>query len=188
MAAVVSAVLFLLAVVFDAPLGSPANPGLSPNPTKAPWYFSGLQELLLHVHPSIAVFVVPCSALLFLAALPFLNYEADSGGIWFISEKGRRSALAAAVTGLMTALLWVAFDEGLPGYAAASTRLFSFVLPLMLLALPATAAFISVVGQERGMKNETVQAVFVFLAAGFGGLTVVNALFRGKGMALGWPW
>ena len=34
-----------------AALGAPANPGMSPNPVKAPWYFVGFQELQLHFHP-----------------------------------------------------------------------------------------------------------------------------------------
>ena len=53
------AAVMLLAVFFDAPLEDPANPGLSPNPTKAPWYFAGLQEMLLHLHPTFSVFVIP---------------------------------------------------------------------------------------------------------------------------------
>ena len=44
---------------FGAPLGEPANPGMSPNPAKAPWYFVGFQELLIHLHPVFAVLVVP---------------------------------------------------------------------------------------------------------------------------------
>ena len=51
------AVVMLLAIFFDAPLDDPANPGLSPNPTKAPWYFAGIQELLLHLHVHDAVVV-----------------------------------------------------------------------------------------------------------------------------------
>ena len=58
-ALVLIASVFTLSAVLDAPLGNPANPGLSPNPTKAPWYFAGLQEMLLHFHPSFAVFVLP---------------------------------------------------------------------------------------------------------------------------------
>jgi quinol-cytochrome oxidoreductase complex cytochrome b subunit len=64
------ACVLMLAVFFNAPMGDAANPGLSPNPTKAPWYFAGLQELLLHLHPTFAVFVIPLLAAIALAALP----------------------------------------------------------------------------------------------------------------------
>gem|GEM_PF-1129587 len=74
---VLLAVILLIAMFFDAPLADKANPGLSPNPTKAPWYFMGLQELLMHFHPLFSVFVIP----LLLAAgrrpsLDGLNLEA----------------------------------------------------------------------------------------------------------------
>ena len=42
------AIVVLVAAVFGAPLGERAHPGMSPNPAKAPWYFAGFQELLLH--------------------------------------------------------------------------------------------------------------------------------------------
>lgn len=67
------AVVFALAIAFDAPLKDMANPNLTPPVAKAPWYFAGLQELLSHVHPMVAGIFVPGVALLFLAALPFLD-------------------------------------------------------------------------------------------------------------------
>ena len=48
------AVVSLFSALVRAPLGLPANPGLSPNPAKAPWYFLGFQELLVHLHPLFA--------------------------------------------------------------------------------------------------------------------------------------
>ena len=66
------AFVIVLASVFGAPLGDPANPGLSPNPVKAPWYFVGLQELLIHVHPVLALVVIPIGVLGLAIALPWL--------------------------------------------------------------------------------------------------------------------
>ncbi len=76
------ALLLLAAVtVFSAlvraPLGPPANPGLSLNPAKAPWYFLGFQELLVHLHPLFAVVVVPALGALALAALPYLGLASE---------------------------------------------------------------------------------------------------------------
>jgi quinol-cytochrome oxidoreductase complex cytochrome b subunit len=72
-AAATVAVVFALAISFDAPLKEMANPNLTPPVAKAPWYFAGLQELLSHMQPMVAGILVPGAALLFLAALPFLD-------------------------------------------------------------------------------------------------------------------
>jgi menaquinol-cytochrome c reductase cytochrome b/c subunit len=67
------AVVFALAVAFNAPLKDMANPNLTPPVAKAPWYFAGLQELLSHVHPMVAGILAPGAAVVFLALLPFLD-------------------------------------------------------------------------------------------------------------------
>lgn len=72
-AAGVIAVVFVLAIVFNAPLKDIANPNETPPVAKAPWYFAGLQELLAHFQPMIAGVLVPGAALLFLVALPYLD-------------------------------------------------------------------------------------------------------------------
>ncbi|MGH2594823.1 MAG: menaquinol oxidoreductase [Actinomycetota bacterium] len=72
-AAVTIAFVFLLAILFNAPLKDIANPSLTPQEAKAPWYFAGLQELLAHLQPMVAGILIPGAALLFLFALPFLD-------------------------------------------------------------------------------------------------------------------
>ena len=69
-AAVVTCALLLFSMVVDAPLEGMANPDLTPATVKAPWYFLGAQELLLHVHPLFAVCVLPLIISLFLILLP----------------------------------------------------------------------------------------------------------------------
>ena len=86
-AALTIAVVFLLAILFDAPLKDIANPSLTPQEAKAPWYFAGLQELLAHLQPMVAGILIPGAAVLFLFALPYLDRSqgmADPG-----SEDGR---------------------------------------------------------------------------------------------------
>ena len=63
-ALVFTAGLILLAVFVNAPLRDLANEEVTPNPSKAPWYFLGLQELLLHMHPSLAGVIVPTVVLI----------------------------------------------------------------------------------------------------------------------------
>jgi menaquinol-cytochrome c reductase cytochrome b/c subunit len=72
-AAIVIAVVFLVAILFNAPLKDIANPSLTPQEAKAPWYFAGLQELLAHLQPMAAGILVPGAALLFLFGLPYLD-------------------------------------------------------------------------------------------------------------------
>jgi quinol---cytochrome c reductase cytochrome c subunit, bacillus type len=77
------AVVFALAIAFDAPLQDIANPAQTPEVAKAPWYFAGLQELLAHYAPMVAGVLVPAAALLFLVMLPYL----DRGKGWRIRDR-----------------------------------------------------------------------------------------------------
>jgi cytochrome b-561 len=62
-----------LGVAFSAPLRAIANPNVTPEPSKAPWYFSGLQELLSHFDPLVAGILVPGGAVLLLLLLPYID-------------------------------------------------------------------------------------------------------------------
>ena len=99
-ALVLTAGVTLVSALVRAPLGPAANPGLSLNPAKAPWYFLGFQELLVHLHPLFAVVVVPLLGAAALCALPWLGFSPDEPrGVWFLSATGRRTARWAAVAG-----------------------------------------------------------------------------------------
>jgi len=62
-----------LGVLFVAPLRGLANPNLTPEPAKAPWYFAGLQELLSHFDPLVAGILVPIGAVLTMVLLPYID-------------------------------------------------------------------------------------------------------------------
>ena len=66
-------VVLVLAILFDAPLREIANPTLTPNPEKAPWYFAALQELLAHFHPMVAGVLLPGAIIIGLVALPYID-------------------------------------------------------------------------------------------------------------------
>jgi quinol-cytochrome oxidoreductase complex cytochrome b subunit len=72
-AGAVVAVVFALAIAFNAPLKDIANPNQTPPVAKAPWYFAGLQELLSHLHPMVAGILLPGVAVVFLAILPYID-------------------------------------------------------------------------------------------------------------------
>lgn len=78
-AAVVLVALLYPAIFFNAPLGPQANPGMTPDTVKAPWYFIGLQELLIHVHPVVVVLVLPLFCIAFLTLFPLLKEDNCNG-------------------------------------------------------------------------------------------------------------
>jgi quinol-cytochrome oxidoreductase complex cytochrome b subunit len=69
----VAATVLALGVLFAAPLRNIANPNLTPEPAKAPWYFVGLQELLNHFDPLVAGILVPTGFLAVLILLPYID-------------------------------------------------------------------------------------------------------------------
>jgi quinol-cytochrome oxidoreductase complex cytochrome b subunit len=180
MAASVIALVMIMAALWDAPLGPKANPGLSPNPTKAPWYFAGLQEMLVHLHPLLAVAVIPLLVIIALALLPIISRENDSSGIWFGSPAGRRTSLIAALTALIATPVWII------GYANGVSFLWWLAPVLGLALLPA------IYGLSKKMPgasaHDGVQAMFTFLFTVFILLTITGTWFRGTSMALTWPW
>ena len=185
-ALVVLAGVLLFSTFVNAPLGEPANPGLSPNPTKAPWYFAGFQEMLLHIHPVFAVTVLPLFFGLLLVMVPYLKYESHAGGVWFISVKGRKAALLAAAVALVATPLgvWIS-GTVLPAATGAVT---GGLIPFVVLLTAGAAFFLLIKRLLQASTNEAVQALFILLATAFILLTAVNVWFRGPGMALVMPW
>ena len=112
-AAVTIAVVFAIAIAFDAPLKDIANPSLTPQEAKAPWYFAGLQELLAHLQPMVAGILIPGAALVFLFALPYL----DRGDGWRIRDR-KMVVIVFTVLALAALVLTVvgAFFRG-PGWS-----------------------------------------------------------------------
>jgi quinol---cytochrome c reductase cytochrome c subunit, bacillus type len=70
---IVTAALIVFSTFVNAPLRELANPNLTPNPSKAPWYFLGLQELLRYFHPMVAGVLVPTLFFAFLFVLPYVD-------------------------------------------------------------------------------------------------------------------
>ncbi len=188
-ALVVTAVVVVLAAVWAAPIGDPANPGMSPNPAKAPWYFLGFQELLVHFHPVIAIVLLPLAGAIALLLLPYVTADEEPGGAWFLSARGKWAARVAAVAALaVTPLAVVANDAVSRTWPGATTWLTGGLLPLTVLG-GSTWAFIAWLRVRWSLTtNETAQAAVVLGSTAFAVLTAVGIWFRGPGMALVWPW
>jgi hypothetical protein len=71
----------------DAPLEEIANPTLTPNPAKAPWYFLGLQELLVYFDPWLAGVVLPSLIVVGLIAIPYIDINPKGNGYYTFSER-----------------------------------------------------------------------------------------------------
>ena len=185
-ALVLTAFIMTLSLVFDAPLDEMANSGLSPNPAKAPWYFSGFQELLLHFHPFFSVFLIPIFICCILIGIPFMG---DSqGGIWFISGRAKTAAKTAALISAILTPGLIFFDEtvidfqkwfpNIPGIL--STGLIPFTLIICLI-------FFHHLGIKQKFKlnfAEAFQATAVFMITAFAILTLTCVWLRGAGMKL----
>jgi quinol-cytochrome oxidoreductase complex cytochrome b subunit len=190
-ALVVVALVLMTAVLFDAPLGAKANPGLSPNPTKAPWYFLGFQEMLMHLHPLFALFVIPICIVMGLVSIPYMGYPTVTAGVWFVSSKGRKMALVAVVVagivapaGIVANEFFVDLGAWLPGIPVSVSN---GLVPLTI-GLTGVWGFCWFMNRKySATKNETVQTVFVLFVTAFIILTMTGIWFRGTGMQLTWP-
>jgi len=98
-----TAVLVGWSLMLKAPLEQPANPVVTPNPSKAPWYFLGLQELLTYSDAWNVGIVVPCLVVLGLMAIPYLDFNRQGSGYYTIRE--RRFAYLVFQFGFLQ--LWV---------------------------------------------------------------------------------
>jgi hypothetical protein len=79
--------LIIWAILLNAPLEEPASGVKTPNPSKAPWYFLGLQEMLVYYDPWWAGVVLPSMVIVGLMAIPFLDYNKKGNGYYTISQR-----------------------------------------------------------------------------------------------------
>ncbi len=105
-ALIFSIALMVLSAMVNAPLLNRADPDTTPNPSKAPWYFLNLQELLLHMEPAWAGVIVPTIALVLLAAIPYWDRDTQGQGVWFGTKfAGRLTVFGFTAATLITSLL-----------------------------------------------------------------------------------
>jgi quinol-cytochrome oxidoreductase complex cytochrome b subunit len=190
-ALVLIAFIMVISVLFNAPLGDPANPGMSPNPAKAPWYFMGFQELLLHFDPLLAVVILPLLAAAGLLLIPYLRYDHNTTGILMMSAAGRRMGLAAAVIALIVTPLWIVADEFWIDFAVWLPEVPPVIsngfLPAGILLILLAGLYLYLKKRFGAANNESIQAFFIFLMVAFSVLTITGIWFRGPGMVLAWP-
>lgn len=96
--------LILWSILIQAPLEEPANPANTPNPSKAPWYFLGLQEMLVYYDPWLAGVVLPTLVIVGLMAIPYMDRNTKGAGYYTFKE--RPFAITVFLFGFV--VLWVA--------------------------------------------------------------------------------
>ncbi len=99
---VVMAVMIVWSIFLKAPLEEPANPTDSPNPAKAPWYFLGLQEMLVYYDPWLAGVFLPSLIIVGLMAIPYI--DTNPGGNGYFTFKERHWEITIFVVGFI--VLW----------------------------------------------------------------------------------
>ncbi len=112
----ICAVLFTLtftviSTFVNAPLINRANANVTPNPSKAPWYFLNLQELLLHMNPALAGVVVPTVLLIVLAAVPYIDRSKEGQGVWFGTANAVRITVFSSIFSFFGTIFLILFDS-----------------------------------------------------------------------------
>ena len=84
---IVTVILFIWSITLNAPLEEPANPNLTMNPSKAPWYFLGLQEMLVYFDPWIAGVVMPSIIMIGLMVFPYVDSNPMGNGYYTLKQR-----------------------------------------------------------------------------------------------------
>ena len=100
--------LTVWSIVIDAPLEEAANPTKTPNPSKAPWYFLGLQDILVYFDPWFAGVVAPVLIIVGLMLIPYLDINPKGNGYYTYHE--RKVAIWVYSFGFL--VLWIALIMG----------------------------------------------------------------------------
>ena len=187
----VTLAIFLFSLLKQAPLEEIANPLVTTDPAKAPWYFVGLQELLEHMHPTLAGVIIPALLVLFLLALPYIDHSRANVGVWFASARGKRIVAWTALYTLIVMPGYIALDN-----AFSLRALLRGIVPLwvaqgllpgaiitLLVSLPALAGW-----RLAANTRELMLALFTVMFVSAVVFTVSGFLFRGPGFKLYWPW
>lgn len=184
-------VLFLLSLIRHAPLEEIANPAVTTDPAKAPWYFVGLQEMLEYMHPTLAGVIIPTLLVLFLVAIPYLDSRRSEAGRWFSSARGKAITLWTALYTLFLMPAYILLDdrlnprEALRGLAPdfISQWLIPIAVMAVLVALP-----VLVLRRWRPTPREVMIALFTVMLVSAILFTISGFLFRGPGFELYPPW
>ena len=174
-----ASVLVWIALTWNAPLELLANPQQTPRLAKAPWYFTGLQELLHYFPPFVAGIILPTLIVVALIVVPFFNVNIKDENLW-VHRKSQRSGILGVVVAVLTVLL-VWFDA------------WDALIPVWIIAIFMFLAAASQGRQKEGFlrwlsaKPLSFWIMTWFLMEAVV-LTSVGTFFRGPGWTWIKPW
>jgi quinol-cytochrome oxidoreductase complex cytochrome b subunit len=187
----VTLAIFLFSLIKQAPLEEIANPQVTTDPAKAPWYFVGLQELLEHMHPTLAGVIIPGLLVGFLILLPYLDPSRVGVGRWFGSRRGRRITVLTTLYALLVMSAYILLDNAFtlrellrdvtPQWVAQG------LLPAAILALLVVLPVV-VLTRFQPSRSEVIMVLFTMLMVSAFVYTLSGFLFRGPGFKLFLPW
>jgi menaquinol-cytochrome c reductase cytochrome b/c subunit len=167
-----------VALLWDAPLEQLANPLLTPNPAKAPWYFLGLQELLHYFPPFVAGILIPTLVIIGLIVIPYFHVNIQGQPMWSANRPRRLRAFLAVLIALTIFLAWFdAWTVLVPTLVVGGMALYAYKLK------PEISAPLDFLRQHP--VSWWVMTWFIFVAVV---LTLVGTFFRGPGWSWVWPW
>ncbi|MCF8374172.1 MAG: cytochrome b N-terminal domain-containing protein [Bacteroidales bacterium] len=182
------ALLLVFSMFVDAPLQEKANPAISPNPSKAPWYFMGFQEMLMHIHPFFAVFVIPVIVVAFLCYVPYFKYQELNIGQWFHSAKGKKLTIVSILFSCVLTLLLILISDISAGFQTLSGKLpliiITGLIPFFLYFTPMLAFLFLLKKQQEASRIELIIAFFTIITMSYLVMMFVGILLRGKNMEL----
>jgi len=188
---VVAVLLLTMSFAVNAPLEELANPNLTTDPAKAPWYLMGLQEMLEHGHPTLMAIMMPTLMILFIMAIPYLDNSRDGAGKWFTNDRGKRITIYTAIYTLIVMPLYIVLDSKFPMREILRGSLPDFVLqmvfPAILMGIIVTVPVI-ILFFFKPTAREFMLVLFTILFFGAIVFTLTGFLFRGPGFKLYWPW
>ncbi|HTP11460.1 MAG TPA: hypothetical protein VMP08_24575 [Anaerolineae bacterium] len=183
--------IFLFSLIKQAPLETIANPLVTTDPAKAPWYFMGLQELLEHMHPLVAGILIPTILVLFLIALPYIDHAREGAGVWFTSSRGKRIVALTALYTLIVMPIFIALDNAYPLRELLRTAvpewLAQGVIPALIIAVIVLLPVL-ILGFKKPTVREVMLALFTVMFVAAIVFTLSGFLFRGPGFKMYPPW
>ena len=183
--------IFLFSLIKQAPLETIANPLVTTDPAKAPWYFMGLQELLEHMHPLVAGILIPTILVGFLIALPYIDHSREGAGVWFTSPRGKRIAGWTALYTLIVMPIFIVIDNAYPLRevlrAVAPEWMAQGLIPALIIAVIVLLPVL-VLGFRKPTVREIMLALFTVMFVSAIVFTLSGFLFRGPGFKMYLPW
>src|SRR4030065_1526732 len=191
MALVVTVALLLMSLAVNAPLEEIANPNLTTDPAKAPWYLVGLQEMLEHGHPTLMAVIIPTILIVFVISIPYINNSHTGSGVWFTNQRGKRITLFTALYAAVIMPLYIVLDnkftprELLRGIVPDLVS--QWIIPGLIIGFLVILPLI-VLWRFKPSAREVMLTLFTMLFVSAIVFTLSGFLFRGPGFKLYWPW